>query len=154
MSTTFHCPEAPSRYIRRPCSSPDMGLVCREGERCGYCDDGFEEDVETDAPSVNMTGVNAVAVLRALRWDAEFGDVVYGRIEPARVSEALRGIIRLLNTDGAVEAHARPASEVVGAMGARSIDLGEGGDDFADRVRRLQGVLVYAADHGCSVAWD
>ncbi|NBR00626.1 MAG: hypothetical protein EBT79_08700 [Actinobacteria bacterium] len=153
MSTTFHCPEAPSRYVRRPCSSPGLGLACREGDRCGYCDDGFEEDVETDAPSVNMSGVNASAVLSALGL-LEFGDVSYGRIEHARVPDALRRILRLLNTDGAVEAHARPASEDVGAMGARSFDLGEDGDDFADRVRRLQAVLVYAADSGYSVAWD
>jgi len=154
MGTTFHCPEAPARYSRRPCSSPEMGLVCREDDRCGYCDDGFEEDVETDAPSADMSGVNAATVLRALRWDIAYGDVVYGRIAPEQVSDALRGIIRLLNTDGAVDAYARSASDVVGALGARSIDLGEDGDDFADRVRRLQAVLVYAADNGYSVAWD
>ena len=153
MSTTFNCPDAPHRYVRIPCSSPSMGLVCREGERCGYCDDGFEESVETDAPSANMTGVNARAVLSALGL-LEFGDVSYGRIEHARVPDALRRILRVLNTDGAVEAHARPASEDVGARGARSIDFGEDGDDFADRVRRLRTVLVYAADNGYSVSWD
>jgi len=153
VSTTFHCPEAPTRYIRRPCSSPEMGLVCREGDRCGHCDDGFEEDVETDAPSANMSGVNAGAVISALGL-VEFGDVSYGRIEHARVPDALRRILRLLNTDGAVDAHARPASEVVGARGARSFDFGEDGDDFADRIRRIQAVMVYAADNGYSVAWD
>ena len=154
MGVTFHCPDAPVRYVRRPCSSPDMGVACRDGARCGYCDDGFEEVPETDAPSASVSGVNAATLIRALRWDVAFGDVAFGRIEADQVPAALRGTIRLLNADGAADAHARPADVAVGAMGARSVDLGEDGDDFADRVRRVQRVLVYAADNGFAVGWD
>lgn len=154
MSTTFYIPDAPHRYVRVPCTSPGMGLVCREGDRCGYCDDGFEEEVETDAPSANLSGVNAAAFFAATGIDALVGgDPSYGRIEHKAIPDAIRRILRAVNTDGVAEAHARPAHDTVGALGARSVDLGEDADDFVERAQRVQAVLVYAADHGYGVVW-
>lgn len=153
MSVTFGCPDAPHRYVRVPCSSPGMGLVCLEGDRCGYCDDGFEEVVETDAPSANLSNVNAAALVEAVGFSA-YGDWTYGRIPHAAVPDALRRILRVVNTDGLAEAYARPANVESGAMGARCIDIGEDADDFVERVERVRAVLVYAADHGYDVAWD
>jgi len=153
VSINFHIPDAPHRYVRVPCTSPDMGLVCREGDRCGYCDDGLEESVDTDAPSVNLSGVNAAAFFAATGMDA-YGDRSCGYIEHGRIPDAIRRILRAVNTDGVAEAHARPAHDTVGAMGARSVDLGEDADDFVERAQRVQAVLVYAADHGFGVAWD
>lgn len=153
MSVTFRCPDAPREYIRVPCSSPDMGLVCREGDRCGYCDDGFEEVVETDDPSANLSNVNAAALVRALGFGV-YGDWTCGSIPHAMVPDALRRILRAVNTDGVAEAYARPADVGVGAMGARCIDPGDDADDFIERIERVRAVLVYAAEHGYGVAWD
>jgi hypothetical protein len=153
VSTTFHIPDAPHRYTRVPCSSPSMGLTCTAEERCGYCDDGLETVVETDAPSVNVSNDNAAAFLAATGFHV-YGDQGFGYIAHDRIPDAIRRILRAVNTDGVAEAYARPAHDTVGALGARSVDLGEDADDFVERAQRVQAVLVYAADHGYAVAWD
>lgn len=153
MSTTFHIPAAPHRYVRVPCTSPGMGLVCRDGDRCGYCDDGFEESVETEAPSVNLSGVNASVVLDIIGY-REYGDRSCGTVPHDRIPDALRRILRAVNTDGVVDAHVRPAHDVLGELGARSIDLGEDAGDVRNRIERVRDVLVYAVDNGYGVSWD
>jgi len=153
MSVTFGCPGAPHRHVRRPCSSPDMGLTCTDGDRCGYCDDGFEDVVETDAPSANLSNANAAALFEAVGFGV-YGDWSYGTIPHAAVPDALRRILRAVNTDGVAEAYARPPGVDVGAMGARCIDPGEDAEAFIERIYRVRAVLVYAADHGYDVSWD
>ncbi len=153
MSTTFHIPEAPHRSVRRPCTSPEMGLVCRAGDRCGYCDDGFEEDVETDAPTVNLSGVNASVVLNIIGYH-EYGDRSCGTVPHGRIGDTLQRILRAINTDGVVDAHVRPAHDELGELGARSVDFGEDAEDVLARIERVRDVLVYAAHNGYAVSWD
>lgn len=96
MSTTFTCPEAPSTSRRAPCTSPELGLTCTADERCGYCDEGWEEQYMTEAPECNFSEDNARALLALLgiQWDA------HGQIPAHEVPVVLRRILRVTNVDG------------------------------------------------------
>lgn len=150
MSVTFGCSNAPHRYVRRPCSSPDMGLTCTPEDRCGYCIDGFEDYHESDAPTVNMSYATARTVFSLA---GVHGDVVYGRIPHGNIPTVLRTIMVALNT-GRAESHTTPASVGFGALGAKVIDVGTDVDRVEYWVERFRGLLVYAADHGYDVDWS
>jgi len=163
VSVTFTCPDAPSEIRRVPCDSPDLGLECTEGHRCGYCDDGWMEQHVTDCPEVNFSNDNTRAILALLQIAPE----VVGSLTPSQIPAVLRRCMVVVN-QVADRAHLvfdtceepRERRVVVNEDGMPEITTGpriiHGGNTDEDTLRRLdniQEILVYAAEHGYTVAW-
>jgi len=83
VSVTFAATGAPCESVRRPCSSPSMGLTCTAEERCGYCEDGQEWADEYAVPPVDMTNAMARVVFDLLAIEGESEHGLVGSIEHA-----------------------------------------------------------------------
>ena len=90
MSVTFFCPEAPITNKRIPC---DMSY-CEEGNRCGYCEDGFEVVRESEAPEINFANTNARDILALIGLEG-FG--LYGVLDTKGVQVTRKFIFAAMN---------------------------------------------------------
>jgi hypothetical protein len=163
MSVTFFCPEAPSRVERVPCDSPDLGLECTEGARCGYCDDGWTEQHVSDSPEASFSNFNTRTVLAALQLPAD----VIGSLTPDQIPAVLRRCMLVLNRadnrepmvhDGYEEprqtrVHINDDGLPEITTGPRVIHCAVSDASVICRLRGIQEILAYAAEHDYTVAW-
>ena len=152
MSVTFYVPSAPRTRKLVPCSyGKGESWECRAEERCGYCEDGQEEVVESPAPEVNVAGATAEVLLGILGIPYEpIGTLAAGHIPGVR-----RRIVRALSTS-LCEREATPGtcSGGPGTGKARLISAGISAERLRDRLARLDAVLSYAQANGQDVGWS
>lgn len=150
MSVTFWMPDAPRELKRTPCG-------CTKNDRCGYCQDGWEETWISDAPELNLTNSNARLVLEAIGMPS--GEDLYGSFEVKHIPAVRRQIVRALN-------HQLPSRSVAidkmlnyvdavqnGANRARFIDCSITESGIRDRLVRLDAILHYAQQHNYRITW-
>lgn len=153
MSVTFRVDGAGARMERVPCTYGEgTSWACSPAERCGYCDDGVEEQRVPLAPEADMANVSAAAILRLLGVEsAPCGDWPLARIPTLR-----RAIVRALSTSAAITAEVVPASAHggPGTGRARVIDGGMDQERITRNLRALDAVLAAAQAAQTSVTWD
>lgn len=112
MSVTFAATGAPCESVRRPCSSPSMGLICTAEERCGYCEDGQEWADEYAVPPVDMTNAMARVVFDLLAIEGEGEHGLVGSIEHAALPFLLQRCMVVLGKEGVRAPHLSEGGEV------------------------------------------
>lgn len=153
MSVTFWVPDAPRTRVMVPCSSEiydnEASHPCTPSKTCGYCQNGFEEQWTSPAPDLNVANETARVLLLILRLNVNID--LYGSVEPNRIADVRRSIIRALST-GLPEQEAVPAFEFKNP-GATGVSFGLDAERIRDRLSRLDAVLVYAQQHAQRVSW-
>lgn len=158
MSVTFWCPQAPSRTELVPCDYPG----CDEGNRCGYCRDGFDNVRISEGPEVNVTGGNALNILRLLGQTAE----EWGGWKVEEMPAVRRAILLAKAQDKDREALVREASESQGTKIGKNdqgvteiqrtckvIDFGNTDEQTLRRLDNLEALLVYAQANQMEINW-
>lgn len=142
MSVTFWMPDAHRELKRIPCDQP-----CNAEERCGYCQDGWEEQWVSDAPDLNLNNGNARLMLDALGINS--GPDIYGAIEVKHIPAMRRQIVRALNRP----LPTRAASRSGGADTLTYIECGLDAEGVRDRLMLFDQLLRYAQTNNLRVTW-
>ncbi len=168
MSVTFTANGAPCESVRRPCSSPSMGLTCTAEERCGYCEDGQEWADEYAVPPVDMTNAMARIVFNLLGVEGDSEHGLVGSIEHAALPFLLQRCMVVLGKEGVRAPHLSEGGEVprtvrVGVRedglptlttGARVIEAPVGDERVVRCVTQLRDLLSTCAQQGWGVSWS
>ena len=146
MSTTFFVPDSPESTQQVPCD-----MFCTPEDRCGYCDNGFIEEVVAEAPSLNVS--SGETLLETLGFSPE----VQGTWEVSDLPNVRRAIVRGLNRplptfDGYEEQTVHVEGERI-VPGCRVIHGGNTADQITRRLETLDKVVRWAQDHQMGVAW-
>lgn len=149
MSVTFTC-HAVGAWRDVPCTSPELGLTCLAGARCGYCEDGVSREWVTQAPEVNLSNNNAMLMLSMLNLPQEYD----GAIALEDAHKVLQRILYVLNVDHARHVAIREPSIDLGAARCRLVDFGNTDEQTMDRLERLRDLLVFAIQHQVDVSWE
>ena len=145
-----------------PCEFAERGWDCEPGNRCPYCDDGFQ--MRSVAPAANFSNANARAVLHIAGLPS---DELYGGVRKGADLNALaRRLLRLRNDPNARREALRPAlsgggetridrsGDVPRITGtARWYDIGSDDAGVLRRIEALQEVVAFAIKHDLEVAW-
>lgn len=167
MSVTFTAQGAPSRTVRRPCSSPSMGLTCTAEERCGYCDGGEEWVDEHTVPPVDTSNAMARVVFNLLGVEGEGEHGLVGSVEHAALPFALQRCMVVLAKEGVRAPYLDEGGElprttrvVKGEDGLPIITtgprvfMGSMSDERVVRVvERVRDLLSSCAQQGWGVSW-
>lgn len=146
MSTTFFVPDSPESTQQVPCD-----MFCTPEDRCGYCDNGFIEEVVAEAPSLNVS--SGETLLETLGFSPE----VQGTWEVSDLPNVRRAIVRALSrTLPTFEGYEEQTVHVEGERivpGCRVIHGGNTADQITRRLETLDKVVRWAQDHQMGVAW-
>lgn len=152
MSVTFSVPLAPTTTSFVPCDyGKGEAWACRAEERCGYCADGVERVVTSEAGDLNVANVTARILLDLL---AIHSPDLMGTLIPANIPDARRRIMRALNTSRP-EREALPATAGGGPGTGRCAWFGGGINSVRIRAHlaHLDVMLAYAQTRGFDVVW-
>lgn len=123
---------------------------CTPANRCGYCEDGWDEVWRTEAPELNVANVTAGILLTIIGLPSRPS----GEIGPRSIPVMRRRIVRALSTD-IPEREALPAitSGGAGTGQCRVVSAGYDAERIRDRLARLDAVLAWAQTNGKHVVW-
>lgn len=168
MSVTFTANGAPAHTVRRPCSSPSMGLTCTAEERCGYCDAGEEWYEEHSVMPVDMSNAMARIVFNLLGVEGESEHGLVGSIEHAALPFLLQRCMVMLGKEGVRALHLSEGGEAprtvrVGVRedglptlttGPRVIEAPVGDERVVRCVERVWDLFSTCAQQGWGVSWS
>lgn len=153
MSVTFTATGAPCEIVRRPCSSPSMGLTCTAEERCGYCEDGQEWADDYTVPPVDMSNAMARIVFDLLGVEGESEHGLVGSIEHAALPFLLQRCMVVLAKEGVRAPHLSEGGEFP-TTGAKLIEAPVGDERVVRRVAQVRDLLSTCAQQGWGVSWS
>ena len=138
-----------------------------EKHPCQYCHGKKTiEEEEDEGPELNVANANAALIVQMLGFtDSE--DVSGGHLYNKDIPNVLQRLLRLKNSDGAVDAYTRPdevhkgqmgvdrSGEVprIGRQGPTIHSMGVDSERAMRYVDQMIGILKYAKDNGMDVSW-
>jgi len=106
---------------------------------CGFCKGkGDYQEMVSDAPEMNLSNMNAQAVMGALGYGADYGYT----IKPEEIPDVKRKIMQLMNKEGELDQHTRDPEDSQKDFGTvRSTDPETG----LDKIERKKGPRMIGA---------
>lgn len=143
----------PCREERRPCEACAGGWCQPESD---WCEGGVEVVRVPTAPECNFANGNVPALFATVGLDA--GPYLTGEIEPVEVAGILAECEAALALDAGGMLRRAPTLRAErrgrGAQGCRFVVAGSSDAAARRRLEEIRGVLRWALDHGCGVAWS
>lgn len=150
MSITYWVPDAPMKTVECEFCAWEKEHA-EKGEKAQPCHAGCDGTMEVSvAPECNFSNRNAHALMEAIGFPIipDCG----GEIAVKDLPALMRRLIFMINT-GVAKQLSRPAYEDTGANGATCIYVGASEFSMQYRLRALQEVASYAAEHKHTLAW-
>jgi len=149
MSITFSSPASRVSYITQPCDFPG----CREGDRCGYCDDGIEQIRVTEAPELNFSNGNAHIIINVLGLPQDDPMDMWGKVPPELIPTVRQRITYLRNSPLSLAPHTRETSDTQLPGQCRIVCGGIDAQAILSRLERLDVLFAWAQEHNAEVCW-